>query len=242
MIGGLSPVGAVFGLFGLASGVLAVRRLVGLVGRIAALVGQGSRRIATGRVQGDASREGPVSGEPCVGYLIVREAYVTIRAGVPYRVWRAHGVETTLDSFQIQTDTGTVTVRPARGDQFGRVATDAPEGLFGQHRLTRDAVTDAYDGGERPAQPIGDAFSAPVPDDSSHRYVEYRIEPGDRVSVVGAPDGGAAADSESVTDDGGFALVDGGSWRLLITPALTTVAYGSFGLLASVVPLAQLLV
>lgn len=235
MVGGLTPIGVVFGVLGVGGLALAARQLVTLAGRLLAALGAGSRRMVTGRVRGEPVERGPVSGTPCVGYLLAREAYVTLEAGVPFvRVWRSKGVETTLAGFELETDEGTVGVRPTRGDRFRRLASDAPEGVFGDHRLTRDAVSEAFEPGERPTTAIGEAFDRPVPTDSRHRYVEYRIEAGDQCSVVGTPDG------DGVTE--GLTIVDGGRWRLLIGPTIATIAYGLFGALALVVPLAQLFV
>lgn len=231
MVGGLTPIGVVFGVLGVAGVGLAVRQLRTLLARLGAAVGTGPQRMVTGRVRGEPVERGPVSGTPCVGYLIAREAYVTLEAGVPFvRVWRSKGVETTLAGFEVETDDGRVGVRPARGERF---ATDAPEGLFGDHRLTRDAVSAAFDPGEQPPVAISEAFDRPVPTDSQHRYVEYRIDAGDRCSVVGVPDG------DGVTER--LTVADGSRWRLLVGPTIAAVAYGSFGCLTLAVPLAELL-
>jgi hypothetical protein len=174
----------------------------------------------------------PLSGEECVGYVVAQEQYLRA-GGTPFRRWRGHVVARECPAFAVD-DTGTrLRVRPTSftHDDAELVAFgsgELPGSVYSDWRLRRDEQSRRYDASERVPESVVELLGlGGVSVDADHRYVEWRIERGDDLLVVGRRE---ARDPTVAETAGAFVLSEVGLLRSVCSPLRRGVLFGAFGL------------
>jgi hypothetical protein len=187
-------VGVVFTIIGVIGMVLPLRTLRGLVvdaNRPAevttGVVGvHGTAQTATETVRA------PVSEADCLGYIVEQQlCYGSTRNLLSFRRrWRREEADSALVSFDICGDAGRLRIDTTPIDRSWRVPN--PDGWWSDVRLVRSAQA-TYAASEEVPSAVADRFETPIPDDYaarsdsrvSHRYVEWRLDPGREVYLSG---------------------------------------------------------
>lgn len=199
------------------------------------------------RLSGTARRaeralEAPFTGRPC---LAVRYEVEERREGQNGSHWEEIHSGTGAVPFLLEDDTGSVLVEPDRYrlglDRSERIAVDGGERAPQQIREFVDR-TDAVDSEAKTLDLR--VIEVDVGDD--RRYVEYRLEPGERVTVVGAAtsrtgrtvrsgsvNGAVTAGSNPVilSETGLYGTVLRVFWHVLVAGVVGVVLLGGVGLL-----------
>lgn len=190
----------------------------------------------------DGELVAPVSGASCVAYVIAQQLSYVAGYQIPLERWRTERTAGEIRPFALDTAVGTVLVdRDSRADD-GAVSRatfggEPPDGLFSDVRLEVDERSREFAAGESPPSAVLDVLGGgPAKPAYPHRYVEWRIEAGDEISIVGK----AAAHDDPTTggrvaiggDDATFIVSETGHRRTLLAFVARAAAYGGFGVLA----------
>lgn len=240
----------------------AVFVLVGLVGVVGLLISSrllqtvlstsvsrpselGSGRVAVvGDVEATAAPiHAPLSGKECIGYVLDREVkHRTGGTGVGLLVprWHRKNVHYELPTMYLADENGD-RVRVDFDTDVESWRAPAPDELFGNLQLGAHDRT-RYDETDSPAEAIRNLLGD-VPNVSSggavfglgshpHRYTEWRLEPGDRLYLLGCTDDDAPEPAIRVRIDDDVLVDLGANSRLRLVGLLAVRFLGSGALAA----------
>lgn len=167
--------------------------------------------------------EAPLTGEPCVGYLLREETKAGDFRSLFGLRWRTTARDAELRSFFLADGSGRVLVHPAPDGEAWRG--DRPDDWFTDLDIKADAHEEFDADAELPAPLAAHASDVPGP----RRYTEWRLDPDEPLYVIGrarAPEEGDPGEPAAVFEhDGGtFVVSQTPQWRTALSRLVTGVA------------------
>ncbi|RKD88946.1 hypothetical protein ATJ93_3766 [Halopiger aswanensis] len=201
----LSAIFILVGLVGLTGVALSLRSVQTMVSTgVNPLDALGSGRVAAvGEIEAaESTVRAPLSGEVCAGYILTREVkHRTGGTGLGLLVPRWHRKDGHYDLPPLYLADDTGCVRLEFDTDVASWRRSVPDELYSDLRLGIDDRV-AFDETSPPPEAVHDVLGD-VPDVSSagavfgigsnpHRYTEWRLEPGDRLYVLGRSEDSAS--------------------------------------------------
>lgn len=165
----------------------------------------------------------PLSGEPCVGYVLREEDRGGGLRSLWGRRWRTTDRESAFHPFYLADGTGRVRVEPAPDGREESVPWpgNPPDDFFTDLELTPDEQRVVAAGESLPEHLGGDA--AP----EARRYTEWRIDPDDGLYVLGRARESDDPEEPPVLENDGrpFVVSELPQWRIALRRLLRALAF-----------------
>lgn len=181
----------------------------------------------------------PLSETSCSAYVLAQEQYYWSRGPLLTEQWHTGRTVGEIRPFALETSAGRVLVdieHRSVDNLHSKVSfgTEPPGGRFAETRLDVDEQSQKFAAGESPPSSIQDVFIGRLPEPTNpHRYLEWRIESGDLLTVVGEVitcDDSTFPNNLAIGDPGStFIISEQTHRRTLLAFARRTALFVGFG-------------